>query len=360
MISMGEGLSIQDREMRIVYQNKFMIEIFGKHTGEYCYAVYEKRNKICEDCPLVQSYKTGKPVTALRIGITKDGTPFRFENTASVLRNSNGKIVAGIELCRIVENREKAFSELKKKTIELETAYSELKKTQRQLIETSKMAAVGQLAGGVAHEINNPMAVILGFSQVILKQVEKNSPFWELAKHIEKEVIRCKNLIQDLLVFSRTAKITKGEVNLTEITQKVINLTGYQIKLEDIKIIKELQTNVKIFGDENALQQVITNLIINAKDAIPDRGEIKVRVWKDEKNAFLSVKDTGRGISKETLERMFEPFYTTKDVGKGTGLGLSLVHGIIKEHNGIITVDTEVGKGSCFTISFPFNSERNL
>ncbi|MFH1189912.1 MAG: PAS domain-containing protein [Candidatus Omnitrophota bacterium] len=121
MSSMGDGLSIQDADMRIVYQNRFMIENFGEHLGEYCYNVYERRDKLCEGCPIAEAYKTEKVTKALRTGITKDGTPFRFENIASVLKNDRGKVVAGVELCRIVEDREKALDELKKSSKTLET-----------------------------------------------------------------------------------------------------------------------------------------------------------------------------------------------------------------------------------------------
>ena len=113
MMSMGDGLSIQDHNMRIVYQNKFMIDNFGSHIGDCCYNIYEKRSTACEGCPIIDSYRTGLVTKALRVGITKEGIPFRFENIASVLRNEHGEIVAGMELCRIVEEREKAFDDLK-------------------------------------------------------------------------------------------------------------------------------------------------------------------------------------------------------------------------------------------------------
>lgn len=119
MTSMGDGLSIQDLDMRIVFQNKFMLDLFGDHKGEYCYKIYEKRNKLCEGCPIQLAYKDGKTHKALRVGRTKDGS-FRFENIASVLKDKEGEIVAGMELCRIVEDREKAFDDLKKKNEEIE------------------------------------------------------------------------------------------------------------------------------------------------------------------------------------------------------------------------------------------------
>ncbi|MGD9366824.1 MAG: PAS domain S-box protein [Desulfobacteraceae bacterium] len=144
MMSMGDGLSIQDRNMRIVYQNKFMIDNFGSHIGKYCYNIYEKRSSVCEGCPIIESYRTGQVTKALRVGVTKDGLSFRFENIASVLRNEKGEIVAGIELCRIVEEREKAFDELRE-TME------KLKETQKQLVRAEKLAGIGQLAAELVH-----------------------------------------------------------------------------------------------------------------------------------------------------------------------------------------------------------------
>jgi signal transduction histidine kinase len=241
----------------------------------------------------------------------------------------------------------------REKAGELEKAYSELKKTQAQLIQAGKMAAVGQLAGGVAHEINNPMAVILGFAQILHSQIEQDSPLRMPVEQIEKEATRCKNLIQDLLVFSRTAKKTEEEVKLNEIAEEAVRLAEYQTKLGDIKIIKNLEQDVTLFGDKNGMQQVVINLIVNAKDAITDGGEIKVKTWEEGEKAFLSVQDTGVGIPEENLERIFEPFFTTKEVGKGTGLGLSLIYEIIQRHSGDIQVNSEVGKGTTFTISLP-------
>lgn len=126
MFSMGDGLSIQDRNMRIVYQNQFMIDNFGRHVGEYCYRIYEKRDEMCEGCPVAEAFRTGNVTKALRVGITKDGTPFRFENIASALKNDQGEIVAGMELCRIVEDREKAFDDLRATMEQLQQTKEEL------------------------------------------------------------------------------------------------------------------------------------------------------------------------------------------------------------------------------------------
>ena len=127
MDSMGDGLSIQDKNMRIVYQNKFMADHFGPHVGEYCYTIYEKRDKVCDNCPFVEAYRTGKVVMALRVGTTKEGDRFRFENTASVLTNEDGEIVAGMEIVRIVEERERALDELRATKEKLEVALANIK-----------------------------------------------------------------------------------------------------------------------------------------------------------------------------------------------------------------------------------------
>ncbi|MBN2383038.1 PAS domain S-box protein [bacterium] len=136
MKSMGDGLSIQDRNMRIVYQNKFMEDTFGAHIGKYCYRIYEKRDHVCVGCPIVESFRTGNVTKALRVGIAKDGTPYRFENIASLLRNNQGEIVAGIELCRIVEDRERAIDELKSTMEQLNQRYLELQQAETALRES--------------------------------------------------------------------------------------------------------------------------------------------------------------------------------------------------------------------------------
>jgi PAS domain S-box-containing protein len=161
MDAMGDGLSIQDRNLRIVYQNKFMIDHFGSHIGDYCYNIYESRNMTCDGCPIVEAFRTGKVTRALRVGITKDGTPFRFENTASPLRNDRGEIVAGMELCRIVEDREKALDDLR---IAQSRALQQ-EELLRATIEAAPTAIIGLDPDGNVHSIWNRAAErMLGWS----------------------------------------------------------------------------------------------------------------------------------------------------------------------------------------------------
>lgn len=387
MGSMGDGLSIQDLNMRIVYQNKFMIDNFGSHTGEYCYKIYEKRNSVCEGCPIIESYRTGQTTKALRVGVTKDGSSFRFENIASVLRDKQGTIVAGIELCRIVEDREKALDDLKE-------AIEKIKQMQIQLIRSEKLAGIGHLAAGVAHEINNPMSYITSNlitlndyvktlkqtilnSQKLLKVladkniVEINSTVEDFNETYQKDDIsfilndidqllsesldgarRVKEIVHDLKSFARLDETEVKEVNLNDGIESALKIIN-----NEMKFVSRL---IKKFGDipllccyPSLLNQAFLNLIMNAVYAVQEKGEITIETYFEDSNIIIKISDTGCGIPKDVIPKIFDPFFTTKPVGQGTGLGLSIVYSVVTKHNGKIHIESEIGKGSIFTISLP-------
>lgn len=387
MGSMGDGLSIQDLNMRIVYQNKFMIDNFGSHTGEYCYNIYEKRNSVCEGCPIIESYRTGQTTKALRVGVTKDGSSFRFENIASVLRDKQGTIVAGIELCRIVEDREKALDDLKE-------AIEKIKQMQIQLIRSEKLAGIGHLAAGVAHEINNPMSYITSNlitlndyvktlkqtilnSQKLLKVladkniVEINSTVEDFNETYQKDDIsfilndidqllsesldgarRVKEIVHDLKSFARLDETEVKEVNLNDGIESALKIIN-----NEMKFVSRL---IKKFGDipllccyPSLLNQAFLNLIMNAVYAVQEKGEITIETYFEDSNIIIKISDTGCGIPKDVIPKIFDPFFTTKPVGQGTGLGLSIVYSVVTKHNGKIHIESEIGRGSIFTISLP-------
>jgi len=220
------------------------------------------------------------------------------------------------------------------------------------------MAAVGQLAAGVAHEINNPLTVILGFAQLTMRNIRSNDPNEKALSSIEREAMRCRNLVQDLLTFSRNGEIGKKEISLTKTIEGALSLLTAQEKSRNIELVKELENGrPMILANQNQIQQVIVNLASNAIDAMPEGGRITVRSKRchSEGEEFykIQVEDTGEGIPAEICSKIFDPFYTTKEQGKGTGLGLSLAYEIIQKHQGDITVDSEIGKGSTFTITLP-------
>lgn len=235
---------------------------------------------------------------------------------------------------------------------------TEQKKLESMLLQSEKMSAVGQLAAGVAHEINNPLGVILGFAQAIVRRIKPEDPFEIPLKSIEREAIRCKNLVQDLLAFSRTGKAGQEPVEIKEAIETSLSLVAAQARVKSVELQKELDEGLPTaHANKGQLQQIIVNLCNNAIDAMPNGGKIIVRTKKTflHGNAFieLEVEDTGAGIPSEIRSKIFDPFFTTKEVGKGTGLGLSLVYEIVQRHQGHITFDSQLGKGTKFHVLLP-------
>jgi signal transduction histidine kinase len=234
----------------------------------------------------------------------------------------------------------------------------ELIRTQRQLIQAEKLATVGTLAGGVAHEINNPLAAILTNAQM-LSMAEENEENKESIKWIEDAAKRCRSIVQKLMVYSRKPLGGRDviDVDLEKALNNALSLLSYQLTQENIKVNTRL-TNAPfiIHGSQNELEQVFTNLLLNAKDAIKHKkksGQIDISITRQDKQIIIKVKDDGIGISKEHISKIFDPFYTTKDVGKGTGLGLSICHSIIEGHKGAIRVESQEGEGSTFIVNLP-------
>lgn len=213
-----------------------------------------------------------------------------------------------------------------------------LKKYQEQLLASQKMEHLGRLAGGVAHEINTPLGIILGYTQLLLEDVDKEE--WkEDLKIIEKQTKICKKIVADLLRFSRKGPTEVKDVDLNHSLQEVISLVEHTFSLNHIKIITLLEKNLPpIKGDEEKLKQVWLNLLNNAFDAVKDNGHILVRtkLCAHRRRVVIHFLDSGCGISQENLNKIFDPFFTTKEVGKGTGLGLSVSFGIIRDHGGKI------------------------
>jgi signal transduction histidine kinase len=247
----------------------------------------------------------------------------------------------------------------------------QLEEAQAQLIQSEKMGAIGQLAAGVAHELNNPLGGILGYAQFTLEKLLKNVPERTTTKEIqsyiryvtdiEAQARRCKTIVQNLLRFSRSSRTVEfDDVDVNKTVEETLTFVGHQLHLNQIELQTVLDANLPhIQGNAGQLQQVFTNLIINAMHAsLPGSTIMITSRFSPALGEFggtveLSFLDHGTGIKDEHLKRIFEPFFTTKEVGKGTGLGLSVSYGIIKEHGGEISVQSAVGKGTTFTIVLP-------
>lgn len=268
-------------------------------------------------------------------------------NTFSVLGN---QAALAIENALLYENIEGQVRERTKELIDV----------QKQLIQAEKMATMGTLAGGVAHEINNPLTAILTNVQMLSafnKSLDGDSK--ESLELIEGATKRCRTIVQKLMAYAKkpleTAKISK--IDLIKALKNVVSFLGYQLEQENIKIIIEAKADAYVVsGDQNELEQVVTNIILNARDAIKrikKGGVIYIALSKTGEWIRMEIKDEGAGISREIMPKIFDPFFTTKDVGKGVGLGLSICQSIVEKHNGIITVQSAPNKGSVFTVKIP-------
>ncbi len=238
---------------------------------------------------------------------------------------------------------------------ELQKREKALRETQGQLIQSEKMAAFGQLGAGIAHEVKNPLAGILGYAQLILTQMDQKNPVRHQVEVIEKEAKRCKVIIEQLLKFARQEKPVLQPVRMNRIIEEAIKIVEHQLSLNRIRIDQELSHDLPLVqGSPNQLVQVLMNLLLNAQQAMEEGGVIKISSQsRGERSVEVRVSDTGPGISKELHRKIFEPFFTTKPLGKGTGLGLSVSYGIIQEHHGEIRVESEDGKGTTFVITLP-------
>ncbi len=247
----------------------------------------------------------------------------------------------------------------------------ELEQTQAQLVQSEKMSAIGQLAAGVAHELNNPLGGILGFAQFTLEKLNKTpvektgqkeiEAYKRYLTDIEAQARRCKTIVQNLLRFSRSSKTSDFDmVNLNNVVKDTCTFVEHQLSMNQIELTLELDEHLpEIKGNAGQLQQVITNLVINAMHASPADSSIRVcsgpitSESTGKPAVAVKVIDQGVGIPPENLDKLFEPFFTTKEVGKGTGLGLSVSYGIMRDHNGEILVDSTPGMGTTFTVILP-------
>lgn len=239
---------------------------------------------------------------------------------------------------------------------ELEDRETALKNSQAALIQSEKMAAFGQLGAGIAHEVKNPLAGILGFAQLTIRKLDPGSPMYKNLEIIEKETKRCKNIMDNLLKFARQEKLVHEATDVNRIVEDACAIVNHQLELSKVKLEKFLAPELPtIHGNANQLQQVIMNLMINALQALNGTpGMVTVSTcFQRPSHVEIHVKDTGPGIPTEIQKRIFEPFFTTKPAGKGSGLGLSVSYGIIKEHNGEIRLESEEGKGAEFIIALP-------
>jgi len=307
-------------------------DIIGKH----CYEVLHREDSPGGPpegiCPVSEAIKTGKLHHARHTHFDKNGKAFHHAVSAYPVVE-DGRVSFIVEISRDV-------------TQEI--------KTQEMFLQQEKLGSVGKLAAGVAHEINNPLTAVLTNSMLLLEELTEDDSMYEDLKAIADETLRCREIVRGLLEFARQEAPAKVESDLNTIVASMVSLVRKQFSFKNIMIEQSLADNLPVVKlDRDQFQQVIVNILINAMEAIERDGEIQVETSYDKRwrNIVLRIKDSGRGIPEDIRLKLFDPFFTTKDTG--TGLGLSISHGIVERHGGTISLESQVGQGTTFTITLP-------
>ncbi len=298
-----------------------------------------------------------KAMDSIKVSGTSDVIPVAANDEIGLLATSFN------EMSQSLKQREQ---EVKNYTTRLEEMVDErtkeLKESQDQLIQTEKLASMGKLAGYIAHEINNPIGIIYSRAEcILLDSKEKRYPGF-LMKDIEvikKHSNRIATIVKGMLTFSRKAPAEFSDVDINKIIDETLLLFEKQFLTNNVKVLKKIDCDLpNIRGNSTQLQQVFFNIIHNALDVMPDGGDIRIQSQCDSgEMVYISISDSGPGISKEHMKKMFEPFFTTKKEGKGTGLGLAVTYGIIKDHKGEIKVRNLAGAGTVFEILLPLKKD---
>jgi len=411
-----DGLRIIDKDYNIIQVNDTFRNLSGfsedEILGRKCHEVFTGGACNGPDCPFIRILQGEKHIESEVEKTHKNGTLISCIVTAIPHLNSEGELLGIIETFKDITLRKKMEQELiaslekshtltdelkvqqkelYEKNLQLETTLSDLKKAQSHLLQQEKMASVGQLAAGIAHEINNPMGFISSnlrtlekytekFVQVIdaqsqeLKNVNAEHQAEELKKQLQLDFViedtrdlitetldgakRVSDIVQNLKTFSRMDEAQYKAADINEILESTIKVIWNELKYK-AQVIKDYGelTSTQCYPQE--LSQVFMNILMNAAHAIQETGEITVKTWQESDTLYVTVSDTGQGIPAENIAHLFEPFFTTKDVGKGTGLGLSITHDIIQKHHGEISVASEVGKGTTFSLKLPIAASEN-
>jgi two-component system NtrC family sensor kinase len=304
-----------------------------------CFAKLHGRTHPCRDCPIKEVQRTGRPVFQrwqIESGLV-------FDLSYYPVLNEDKQLAAVTIILKDVTRK-----------IKMEA----------QLVQSAKLAAVGEMAAGVAHELNSPMTVIIGTAQMLARDLQRDAQHEkaEVLEDIINSGLRCKRIIQNLLTFSRQDRLPATEIDLNDEAERVLSLIQYQINRSQIRISEHFDPDLpRLTANGPQIQQVLTNFLINARDALTEveRKEKVIEVTTalraegEKRWAVLSVSDNGIGIAPENLSKIFTPFYTSKEATKGTGLGLSVSLGIAESHHGTIEVDSRPGEGSTFSLVLP-------
>ncbi len=344
--SVTDGITVTDLNGAITEVNERTVEmhgfsskddLLGKSPFELIAAGDHERAKMNMRKTLEQGSVKDIEYTLLKA----DGSEFPGGLSASVLKDAAGNPLGFIAITKDITER---------------------KKMEEQLIVTDRLASIGELVSGIAHELNNPLTGVIGFSELLLERDVPNEIREDIAI-VHNEAMRAANVVKNLLTFARKHTPSKQLVNINSIIASVLGLRAYEQKVNNIKVVKRLASDMpEVLADSFQLQQVFLNIVINAEYFMGEahRGGVLLITTERERDIIrITFTDEGPGIREENLGHIFDPFFTTKEVGKGTGLGLSICHGIITEHGGRIYARSEIGKGASFIIELPISKDGN-
>lgn len=404
--SSGDGVYVIDKDFNILQANMEMEKLIGmpaeKFVGKKCYEFFCDKFCHTESCVLRRIQRGEKRIDIESIKEAPDGRKIPVRIIATPLMEQ-GECTGVIECIRDIAERKNAAETLQKSHDELEEALRKLKATQAQMLQSEKMASIGQLAAGVAHEINNPTGFVssnlntlsdyqddistlieqyrrlvknlketmatAGYPVAISEQLERIADLEavvdidfvlndisDLVKESREGTERIKKIVLDLKDFAHPGEDKPKFADINKGLDSTLNVVWNELKYK-AKVTKEYGDLPQVKCYPQQLNQVFMNLLVNAAQAIENEGEVRIVTRSVDGYAEIKISDTGKGIPEENLSKIFDPFFTTKEVGKGTGLGLNVVYNIIEKHNGTIDAESMVGKGTTFTIRIPVQKE---
>ena len=467
-------ITVQDKNFKLLRYNSEFAKSFDPEWGDFCYHTYKGRDEKCPNCPVEKTFDDGLSHYGEESGLNKDGSPTHWIVRTSPIKNSQGDIVAAMEMSLDITQRKQLEEKLEKSekkyheifnnipnpvfvldfdnlTIidcndSVEAVYgfrkddikntpflelfpeeereryagiiktsaeitqakqlnyrgshlyvnirispseypgrkvllvttSDITKrleTEQQLIQASKMATLGEMATGIAHELNQPLSVIKTASSFSIKKATKKEPIKEeilfnILTKIDANVDRATKIINHMRQFARKSDMDIEKLQINDVLERAFEIFSQQLKLRGIEVVWDIENDLpKIEADQSRLEQVFINLLLNARDAIEERWGSRETATADKKiilrtkckDNFIicEVCDSGKGVPRAVANKIFEPFFTTKEVGKGTGLGLSISYGIVKDCGGSIQVAPNLGEGACFIVKFPVPEKHN-
>jgi two-component system, NtrC family, sensor kinase len=346
--SSASAIVAADRNGDILLMNQAAEELFGFAIDEAVQAI------TVEDL-----YPPGTARAIMKWLRDEDhGGKGKLSSTIINIKNADGEEIP-VEITAAIiydNNREVATMGIYNDLREKLAVEKKLKEAQLQLAQTEKMASLGQLAAGVAHEINNPLTGILFYANLAMENLDEDNPLREDLEFVIEDVHRCKDIVKNLLAYSRQQNPTRNIIHLNALLNQSLALIRDQKVFKDVHMVKDLSDSMMlIHADKNQLSQVVINLVMNAVDAMNEQGNLILKTYRDKAlgKVFLEIQDSGTGIPVENLSKIFDPFFTTKELGKGTGLGLSTAYGIVQENGGKISVKETGPQGTIFLVELP-------